>query len=90
MSITRLGRILRLRNSLCSQGSRNIDVAMYAFTDKEIAELLVSKERQGVRVRVYRDAEQYAQEESRAYGHETTSAVLRAAGVDVRVKARGH
>jgi len=48
---------------------------MYAFTDKEIAELLANKARQGVRVRVYRDAEQYAQEESRAYGHETTSAV---------------
>jgi phosphatidylserine/phosphatidylglycerophosphate/cardiolipin synthase-like enzyme len=33
------------------------------------------------------DAEQYAQEQSRAYGHETTSAILVAAGVDVRVKA---
>jgi phosphatidylserine/phosphatidylglycerophosphate/cardiolipin synthase-like enzyme len=68
---------------------RNIDVAMNAFTDKEIAELLASKERQGVRVRVYRDAGQYAQEESSAYGHETTSAILKAAGVDVRVKASG-
>ena len=75
--------------AVLGKARRNIDIAMYAFTDKEIAELLASKARQGVRVRVYRDAEQYAQEESRAYGHETTSAVLRAAGVDVRVKARG-
>jgi len=75
--------------AVLGKARRNIDVAMYAFTDKEIAELLASKARQGVRVRVYCDAEQYAQEESRAHGHETTSAVLRGAGVDVRVKASG-
>src|ERR1035437_6907758 len=37
--------------AVLGKARRNIDVAMYAFTDKEIAELLVSKERQGVRVR---------------------------------------
>jgi phosphatidylserine/phosphatidylglycerophosphate/cardiolipin synthase-like enzyme len=75
--------------AVLGKARRNIDVAMYAFTDTEIAELLARKAQAGVRVRVYRDADQYAQEQSRTYGHETTSAILRAAGVEVRVKAAG-
>jgi len=72
--------------AVLGKSRRSIDVAMYAFTDTQIAGLLANKARQGVKVRVYRDADQYSQEESRANGRATTSAILEAAGVEVRVK----
>ncbi len=40
----------------------SIDVAMYSFTDRELAEELGRLARSGVRVRVYRDSIQYQQE----------------------------
>ena len=39
-----------------------LDVAMYSFTDRELAEELATLARKGVRVRVYRDREQFSQE----------------------------
>jgi phosphatidylserine/phosphatidylglycerophosphate/cardiolipin synthase-like enzyme len=75
--------------AVLSKARRKIDIAMYAFTDLEIARMLAAKERQGVRIRVYRDTDQYAQEQSKAYGHETASSILEAAGVEVKVKAAG-
>lgn len=42
--------------------TRSVDVAMYSFTDRELAEELVFLARKGVRIRVYRDREQFSQE----------------------------
>ncbi len=39
--------------------TRAVDVAMYSFTDRELAEELAALARKGVRVRVYRDREQF-------------------------------
>ena len=64
--------------------TRSVDVAMYSFTDREIAEELANLARKGVRVRVYRDRTQF-QEEGRSEGVTATS-ILLAAGVEVRVK----
>ncbi len=64
--------------------TRSVDVAMYSFTDREIAEELANLARKGVRVRVYRDRTQF-QEEGRSDGVTATS-ILLAAGVEVRVK----
>lgn len=64
--------------------TRSVDVAMYSFTDREIAEELAKLARKGVHVRVYRDREEF-QQEGRS-GNVTTTDILLAAGVEVRVK----
>ena len=42
--------------------TRSIDVAMYSFTDRELADELAALAHRGVRIRVYRDREQFSQE----------------------------
>ena len=62
----------------------SVDIAMYSFTDRELADELCRLARTGVRVRVYRDWSEYQQEMQR--GQSVTPALL-AAGVQVKVKA---
>ncbi len=62
----------------------SIDIAMYSFTDRPLAEQLVRLARNGVRVRVYRDWREY--EEERQRGSSTTD-ILIGGGVEVRVKS---
>jgi phosphatidylserine/phosphatidylglycerophosphate/cardiolipin synthase-like enzyme len=75
--------------AVLAKAHRKIDIAMYAFTDLDVAQALASEARNGVRIRVYRDADQFAQEQSRAGGRPTTSEILRSAGIEVRVKSAG-
>jgi phosphatidylserine/phosphatidylglycerophosphate/cardiolipin synthase-like enzyme len=62
----------------------SVDVAMYSFTDRELAAELVRLARSGVRVRVYCDSRESMQENQRG---SSTTATLLAGGVEVRVKA---
>src|SRR5258707_12573590 len=62
----------------------SVDVAMYSFTDRELAAELVRLARSGVRVRVYRDWRESMQENRRG---SSITATLLAGGVEVRVKA---
>ena len=64
--------------------TRTVDVAMYSFTDRYLAEELAALARKDVRVRVYRDREQFSQETQ--FGGITTTGILLAAGVEVKVK----
>lgn len=64
--------------------TRSVDVAMYSFTDRELAGELAALARKGVRVRVYRDREQFQQEAQ--WENVTTTSILLAAGIEVRVK----
>ena len=64
--------------------TRSVDVAMYSFTDRELAEELAALAHRGVRIRVYRDREQFSQEMQ--FGGVTTTSILLAAGIEVRVK----
>ncbi len=64
--------------------AHTVDVAMYSFTDRELAEELAALARKGVRIRVYRDREQFSQEMQ--WGGLTTTGILLAAGIEVRVK----
>ena len=64
--------------------TRTVDVAMYSFTDRYLAEELAALAHKGVRIRVYRDREQFQQE--RQWGGITTTSILLAAGIEVRVK----
>ncbi len=59
-----------------SRARVSIDVAMYSFTDRELAEELCRLAQSGVRVRVYRDGEQYQQESERG---QSTTELLRSA-----------
>jgi phosphatidylserine/phosphatidylglycerophosphate/cardiolipin synthase-like enzyme len=48
------------------QAQHSLDIAMYAFTDKFLADAIIERARAGVRVRIYRDRGQFEQEEGRA------------------------
>ena len=58
---------------LINDAHSSIKVAMYAFTDRRIAQALARKASQGVEVWVYRDREQFEQEGAR---HSQVMAVL--------------
>ena len=62
----------------------SVDVAMYSFTDHELAKELIRLAKNGVRVRVYRDWREYEQEKERG---SSTAELLVAGGVQVRVKS---
>ena len=64
--------------------TRSIDLAMYSSTDRELAEELAALAHKGVRIRVYQDREQFSQEMQS--GGLTTTSILLAAGIEVRVK----
>ena len=70
---------------------KTLDIAMYAFTDRALADEVIRLARRGVRVRIYRDGEQYEEEEKNAakYGDEAVSEMLRGeSGIELRVKPR--
>ncbi len=66
-----------------------LDIAMYAFTDRTIAQVLAEEADAGILVRVYRDGEQYESEEGGAERHGGSSVTSMFHGhnnVHVRVK----
>lgn len=70
---------------------KTLDIAMYAFTDRALADEVIQLARRGVHVRIYRDGEQYEEEEKNAakYGDEAVNEMLRSeSGIEVRVKPR--
>ena len=79
-----LSNLERSEMEMLERAKVSIDIAMYSFTDKELAEELGQLARSGVRVRVYRDSAQYEQESQRGM---STTEILLAAGVQVKVKA---
>ncbi|MFB3813567.1 MAG: phospholipase D-like domain-containing protein [Terriglobales bacterium] len=68
---------------------RSLDIAMYAFTDKYLAEAVLRAARRGVQVRVYRDRSQFDDEQRKADRHEsesTTEMFRGESNIQVRVK----
>lgn len=73
------------------QARRTIDVAMYAFTDKYIADALTGAAGRGVKIRIYRDQQQYEDEQRNAEKHdsESTTALFSShPNVHIRVKSK--
>ena len=70
------------------RGSRiPLNIAMYAFTDRAIAQLLIEESDAGTVIRVYRDGEQYEEEERQHYGIGSVTSMFRGhANIHVRVK----
>ncbi len=61
-----------------------VDIAMYAFTDRYLAEELVKLARRGVQIRLYRDRQQYEDEQRNRV---TTTGMLRDQhGIQIRIK----
>jgi len=77
--------------AVLEKATRSVDVAMYSFTDAAIASELVRLSRRGVQIRVFRDAEQYREEEARAEasGMHSANSLLRASDVQVRLCTSG-
>jgi len=67
------------------QAQRTVDIAMYAFTDRVLADELLKLSRRGVHIRLYRDREQY--EEERRNRRTTTETLRGQPGIQIRVKA---
>ena len=73
------------------QAKSSVDIAMYAFTDRYLADELKQLAQRGVKVRIYRDRQQYEEEQRNATKHSndsTTSMLTGLANVQIRVK--GH
>src|ERR1039457_6839358 len=51
--------------ALSNLTSGHLDIAMYAFTDHALADAVADAAGRGVQVRIYRDAQQYSEEQSR-------------------------
>ncbi len=71
------------------QATKTIDVAMYSFTDKYVADALLAAARRGVAVRVYRDRQQFDDEQRKSGTHGTasTTAMFKdESNIQVRVK----
>ena len=70
----------------------SMDIAMYSFTDKPLADELIKLAREGVEIRIYRDREQYDNEQRNAAQHHdlsTTDMFRGEHNIQVRVKASG-
>jgi len=68
---------------------RPLDIAIYAFTDRILAALLVREAEQGTAIRIYRDGDQYENEERSAarFSNQSTTAMFRGQrNIHVRVK----
>jgi len=79
----------RLDLEQLNRAQRTIDIAMYAFTDKYIADQLVAQARRGVRIRVYRDRSQFDDEQQKAGRHDSpsTTEIFRGqSNIQLRVK----
>ena len=74
------------------EAQRRVDIAMYAFTDKYLADQLLTLSRRGVTVRVYRDMDQYKNEQRNADDHHDDSVTQLLQGeknIHIRVKSSG-
>ena len=69
---------------LIGEAQQRIDVAMYAFTDRAIAQALVRAAARGVQVRVYRDRSQFVEE--RARRSQVQAVLSTAPTIHIRVK----
>jgi hypothetical protein len=73
--------------ALLGAAHSTVDAALYSATDMELCDALAKDARDGVKVRVYRDREQYGEEEQRARGRGSCTAELIASGAEVKVKS---
>lgn len=76
----------RVEIGVLRTATKSVDIARYSFTDRELAEELVALAHAGVKIRVYRDRTEYQHEAERS--DLNTTAILAAAGIEVRIKGQ--
>jgi phosphatidylserine/phosphatidylglycerophosphate/cardiolipin synthase-like enzyme len=73
------------------QAKSSVDVAMYAFTDRYLADELKRLAQRGVKIRIYRDQEQYEQEQRKASKHDDSSTTSMLTGQpNIQIRVKGH
>ena len=69
---------------------RSLDIAMFSFTDALLAQAVREAGRRGVRVRIYRDGEEYEREQAQVRRHRSAmQTLLGEANICIRVKSPG-
>jgi len=68
---------------------KSIDIAMYAFTDLYLAQAIVERARDGVQVRIYRDNDQYNQEQRRSSGRRESTTNLLGGERNIQIRVKG-
>lgn len=71
--------------------THTLDIAMFAFTDTYLAEAIVERARAGVKVRLYRDKQQFGDEENKSdkrNRQSTTSLMKGESNIEIRVKGK--
>jgi phosphatidylserine/phosphatidylglycerophosphate/cardiolipin synthase-like enzyme len=80
----------RIDINLIHGAQRTIDMPMYAFTDRYLAEALLDRANHGVKIRLYRDQGQFDEETGRRFRRDATEDVLsmlkRQPHIQIRVK----
>ncbi len=67
----------RLDYEAIESAHRALDIAIYAFTDRRLAEAVIGAAKRGVQVRIYRDGGQFEEEQERAYRYGSTTDMFR-------------
>jgi phosphatidylserine/phosphatidylglycerophosphate/cardiolipin synthase-like enzyme len=70
---------------LIEQARSSIKIAMFAFTDRSIAEVLAREARSGVQIWIYRDRGQFEQE----YAHRSQVSAILASQRNIHVRVKG-
>jgi phosphatidylserine/phosphatidylglycerophosphate/cardiolipin synthase-like enzyme len=76
----------RLDVQAIDRAEGHIDVAMYSFTNHAIADALVAAAKRGVQIRIYRDFEQYEEEQRRG---DTYVAQALASNQNISIRVKG-
>jgi phosphatidylserine/phosphatidylglycerophosphate/cardiolipin synthase-like enzyme len=71
--------------SLLHHASDHVDIAMYAFTDRRLAEELVELARRGTKIRIYRDNDQFREEARRS----SNVAQILAGNTNISIRVKG-
>jgi len=66
-----------------------LDIAMYAFTDQYLAEAVLDRARAGVQVRIYRDHDQFEQEQRRANDRRESTAEMFSEQPNIQIRVKG-
>ncbi len=81
----------RIDYARLSQAQHTIDIAMYAFTDRYLAEKLAELAHRGVKIRIYRDQSEYEDEQRRVSnkGADSSTTILQGKpNVQIRIKGK--
>jgi phosphatidylserine/phosphatidylglycerophosphate/cardiolipin synthase-like enzyme len=70
---------------LINGARKAVDVAVYTFTDRKLADALVTAAGRGVQVRIYRDREQFQSEQNR--GGQVLAILSHQPNIEIKVKA---